>query len=70
MEVTIGSLDHPERVPVIQNFGVERRLPSVADLAPGRLPDKTTEAIASATRDLRSRQHPDFDTAPDWRPPA
>jgi hypothetical protein len=68
MEVTIGSLDHPERVPVVKNFGVESRLPSVADLPPGRLPDKTTAAIASPARDLRSRQHPDFDTTPDWRP--
>ena len=69
MEVTIGSLDHPEHVPVTRNFGVESRLPSIADLAPGRLPDKTTAAIAVASRDLTSRQHPDFDTPPGWQPP-
>lgn len=69
LEVTIGSLDHPERVPVIRNFGVESRLPSVADLAPGRLPDKTTAAIATAARDLTSRQHPDHDTPQGWQPP-
>jgi hypothetical protein len=69
MEVTIGSLDHPERVPPRLNFGVESRLPWLADLAPGRLPGKQTSEIA-ATRDRRSRQHPDHDTPTNWRPPS
>jgi hypothetical protein len=69
LEVTIGSLDHPEAVPPKLNFGVESRLPWIADLAPGRLPEKSSFEIAVASRDLRSRQHPDHDTPPDWKPP-
>jgi hypothetical protein len=70
MEVTIGSLDHPELAPPSANFGVESRLPWIADLLPGRLPEKQTSEIAAVTRDLRSRQHPDHETPPDWQPPA
>jgi hypothetical protein len=66
MEVTIGSLDHPERAPPQLNYGVEGRLPFIADLLPGRLPEKQTSELAP--RDRRSRQHPDHDTTPDWRP--
>lgn len=69
MEVTIGSLDHPERVPPRLNFGVESRLLWIADLEPGRLPDKQTSEIGGAARDRRSRQHPDHDTPADWHPP-
>jgi hypothetical protein len=69
MEVTIGSLDHPENAAPKQNFGVESRLPWIGDLVPGRLPAKRTQDIASATRDLRSQQHPDHDTPADWRAP-
>lgn len=29
MYVTIGSLDHPEGVPIVQQFGIESRLPWV-----------------------------------------
>ena len=69
MEVTIGSLDHPETARPERNFGVESRLPWIAELVPGRLPDKKTVDIASPERDLSSRQHPDHDTPADWRPP-
>jgi len=69
MEVTIGSLDHPENTAPTQNFGVESRMPWIAELVPGHLPDKRTQDIAAATRDLTSRQHPDHDTPADWRPP-
>ncbi len=69
MEVTIGSLDHPERVPPTQNFGVESRLAWIETLAPGRLPDKTTAEISAGARDVRSRQHPDHDTPSGWQPP-
>lgn len=69
MEVTIGSLDHPDRAPPLMNFGVESRHAFVADLVPGVLPDKLTSESAAAGRDLRSRQHPDHDTPPGWQPP-
>ena len=69
IEVTIGSLDHPELARPEQNFGVESRLPWIADLAPGRLPDKRTSETGAAARDVTSRQHPDHDTPPDWQPP-
>jgi hypothetical protein len=68
MEVTIGSLDHPERVPPTQNFGVESRLAWIETLVPGRLPDKETAQTGAGARDVRSRQHPDYDTPPDWQP--
>lgn len=69
MEVTIGSLDHPELAPPTVNFGTESRLPWIADLMPGRLPDKRTEDILPEGLALRSRQHPDHDTPDDWQPP-
>ena len=69
MEVTVGSLDHPERVPPRLHYGVESRLPWIADLMPGRLPDRLTSEGGAATRDVRSRQHPDYDTPGGWRPP-
>jgi hypothetical protein len=69
MEVTIGSLDHPELAPPKLNFGAESRLPWIAELVPGKLPDKQTSQTGAATRDVRTRQHPDHDTPPDWQPP-
>ena len=67
MEVTIGSLDHPAAVPPLRNFGAESRLGWIADLVPGRLPDTTSDQIA--TRAIVGRQHPDHDTPADWKPP-
>jgi hypothetical protein len=69
MEVTAGSLDRPELAPPRLNFGVESRLPFIADLVPGRLPDQPTSQPDAASRDVRSRQHPDYDTPPDWKAP-
>jgi hypothetical protein len=68
MEVTIGSLDHPEQVPPTQNFGIESRLAWIATLAPGHLPDKETAQTGAGARDVRSRQHPDYETPPGWQP--
>jgi hypothetical protein len=68
MEVTIGSLDHPELVPPTQNFGVESRLAWTETLTPGRLPDKETAETGAGARDVRSRQHPDHDTPQGWQP--
>jgi len=67
MEVTIGSLDNPAAVPPLRNFGAEGRMPWLADLLPGHLPEVTTEQ--HATRVVVSRQHPDHDTPDGWTPP-
>ena len=47
MYATIGSLDHPERAPIIKQFGVESRLPWVkfCEDVPG---ERTGEAAAEA----------------------
>ena len=70
MEVTIGSLDQPERARRAMHFGVESRLPWIAELIPGHLPDKQTSEAAETDRAIESRQHPDCDTPADWRSPA
>ena len=67
VSVSIGSLDHPEEFPPIDQHGVEGRLPFVNDL--GHLPDlPTTEDedpdTAKSIR-LSNHQHPDYDTA-EW----
>lgn len=67
LEVTIGSLDDPAGAPPRTNFGTESRLAWVADMVPGRLPDKTT--AGTVTRTILGRQHPDHDTPADWKPP-
>lgn len=68
INLTIGSLDHPEQFPPRDQHGTEGRLPWFAGLA--GLPDKgatgTTEAAAAAWAEairLSTRQHPDHDTA-------
>lgn len=65
IEVTSGSLDQPEQVPIVANFGAASRLSWIARLLPGAVPD-----TPPANPALISRQHPDCDTPADWRPPA
>ena len=67
MEVTIGSLDDPASVPPRRNFGAESRLPWIAELLPGRLPDMTSDQLPARNR--TSRQHPDHDTPDGSKPP-
>ena len=62
IEVTTGSLDHPEAMPPVKNFGVESRLPWIGLLPPGQLPETPTAESGSATRAVVSRQHPDHAT--------
>ncbi|MCB1516073.1 MAG: GFA family protein, partial [Hyphomicrobiaceae bacterium] len=65
--VSIGSLDHPERVEPHNQYGLEARMPWFADLSglPGsattedEMPDKA--AFIQAT----NHQHPDHDTT-EW----
>ncbi|HVY13953.1 MAG TPA: GFA family protein [Rhodopila sp.] len=65
IEVTTGSLDHPETVPIIRNFGADSRLPWIDRLMPGAVPD-----VPPSNPALDSRQHPDHETLTGWRPPA
>ncbi|HEY8564725.1 MAG TPA: GFA family protein [Beijerinckiaceae bacterium] len=62
ISVSIGSLDHPERVTVEKQYGIESRLPAFETLH--RLPGTATEdddVPANWRPKLASRQHPDHD---------
>lgn len=69
MSVSIGSLDLPELFPIIDQHGVESRLPFVNAI--GSLPDRrATEAedpAGAAAIRASNHQHPDHDTA-EWPP--
>jgi len=69
LNVTIGSLDHPELVPPIDQDGMEGRMPYFAGLH--TLPDTgVTGADDPAWVDgirATNNQHPDHDTD-DWPP--
>ncbi len=62
VSITLGSLDHPERVPVTVQYGTESRLPSFEHLC--TLPGQATAEWMPPERiaHLASRQHPDHDT--------
>lgn len=69
ISVSIGSLDHPEAFPPIDQHGIESRLRFANDI--GHLPDTMPteaedEATAAAIR-ASNHQHPDHDTAA-WPP--
>lgn len=67
---SLGSLDHPEQVKPIEQYGVEGRLPWLAELY--NLPGKVTEEDATdraARIKTTNHQHPDHDTA-QWPPEA
>jgi hypothetical protein len=59
--VSIGSLDHPERIQPEQQYGVESRLPAFASFQ--TLPGTRTEDDIphEALAKLKSCQHPDHD---------
>jgi hypothetical protein len=68
IDVTIGSLDRPREVPPGEQFGIESRMPWFDQLS--SLPTATTADSMEQERQTRliNHQHPDHDTAPDWRP--
>ncbi|MCU0893198.1 MAG: GFA family protein [Rhodospirillales bacterium] len=70
IDVTIGSLDEPERAPPGRHYGIENRVAWI-DTIPA-LPCETTEA--NMDPELQQRlvnfQHPDHDTPDDWTPPS
>jgi hypothetical protein len=59
ISVSLGSLDHPERVAPARQFGIESRLPWVAHLH--ELPGNRTEDLIppDLLSRIKSRQHPD-----------
>jgi hypothetical protein len=67
--VTLGSLDRPQDVPPVRHYGFEGRIGWLDGL--GKLPAETTRAFLSAERAGKyvNYQHPDHDTADNWRAP-
>lgn len=65
ISVSIGSLDHPEAFPPVDQHGVEARLPWTNSL--GHLPDQPStedeEPETAALIAASNHQHPDHDTA-------
>ncbi len=69
IDVTIGSLDHPERAAPERQYGIESRQPWFATLA-GLPASSTAESMQpERQRALVCYQHPDHDTPDGWRPP-
>jgi hypothetical protein len=70
ISVTIGSLDLPERVPPMRQYGLESRLtwydPATLDRLPAQETEVTVDGRAAA---VVSYQHPDHETPTDWVPP-
>jgi hypothetical protein len=62
VSIAIGSLDHPEKVPITRQYGIEGRISGFEALC--SLPGQTTSEWMPADRAamLASRQHPDHDT--------
>jgi len=63
VSVALGSLDHPEKVPVKKQYGIENRIPGFEALC--SLPGEKTSDWMPPDRAAKivSRQHPDHDTA-------
>jgi hypothetical protein len=61
ISVSIGSLDDPKRVAPARQYGIESRAAYFDKLA--ALPGEATELPQDHVDQLKSRQHPDHDTA-------
>ncbi len=67
--VLVGSLDHPDRVPPIVQYGVETKVPwvrHVPDLPGKRLYEEDPKGYLPRIK-ASNRQHPDYDTTR-WPP--
>ena len=64
ISMTIGSFDHPERIPLAFQLGMEARLPQVDQLADLKDYGTTEEGDPEDAARIRAsnRQHPDRDT--------
>jgi hypothetical protein len=71
IDVAIGTLDHPERVPPTAQVGMEGRLAWMESALLDALPQGRTDdpATPEAVRTLVNFQHPDRDTPEGWTPP-
>jgi hypothetical protein len=69
VELTLGSLDHPESTAPARATGTESLLPWTGEVP--SLPAKTTGQNYEGRnkRAVVSFQHPDHDTPPDWKAP-
>jgi hypothetical protein len=69
IELTLGSLDNPDRLPPIRAAGIESRVGWV-DAVPS-LPALSTQQNyeGQGKRHIVSFQHPDHDTPAGWTPP-
>lgn len=65
LNISIGSLDHPEQVKPELQIGIESRIPWMAEMP--CLPEETTESFLPVERmaGMENHQHPDCDTE-DW----
>lgn len=63
INVSIGSLDHPDRVKPTIQYGIEARVPWLDDLAhlPGRATEVWTDPKVQQVIRSSNRQHPDYD---------
>ena len=67
IDVTIGSLDTPERVPPTQQYGIESRLSWFDPAILGDLPAHETQVTTGGRRvSPANYQHPDEDTPEGW----
>ncbi len=64
VSVSIGSLDHPEAFPPLDQHGIESRLPFANGIGhlPDQPPTEVREPEPSAMIAASNRQHPDHDT--------
>lgn len=69
ISITLGSLDHPEQVPPVRQYGIEGRLSWLDRI--GSLPFETTDEAMAPDRQRRfvNHQHPDDETPEGWTPP-
>ena len=67
VEVSLGSLDEPARVPPLRQVGLEGRVPFFAELAALPEEDTTKSKTPEVLARLATRQHPDHDTQ-SWPP--
>ncbi|MDO9382704.1 MAG: GFA family protein [Hyphomicrobiaceae bacterium] len=63
INIAIGSLDHPERVKPMIQYGIEARMPWLNDLAalPGKATEDSTDPAVLQTIRSSNHQHPDHD---------
>ncbi|MDH3747334.1 MAG: GFA family protein [Gammaproteobacteria bacterium] len=64
ISMTIGSFDHPETIPLTYQYGMERKLPQVAQLAdlPNNATTEEDDPEEAAAIKRSNRQHPDHET--------